>query len=96
MRKYRDWDSDYYDEYRDFKKPKKIEKDKSHKYKKSVHEMVDEVFDEDYFDDVLYDEFDEQQFVMVVKYTYHTSFYTLYTPLHKEIHNVVQQSFRFT
>lgn len=59
MRRFRDTDSDYYDEYRDFKRPKKVEKDKSHKHKKSLYDQMENEFEEDDFD-VIYDEFDEE------------------------------------
>ena len=58
MRKFRD--SDYDDEYREFKKPKRIEKDKFGKHRKAIYDMLDdEDEDEDYGDNIRY-EFDEE------------------------------------
>jgi hypothetical protein len=56
MRKFRD--SDYDDEYREFKKPKRIEKDKFGKHRKAIYDMLDDE-DEDYGDNIRY-EFDEE------------------------------------
>jgi hypothetical protein len=56
MRKFRD--SDYDDDYREFKKPKRIEKDKFGKHRKAIYDMLDDE-DEDYGDNIRY-EFDEE------------------------------------
>ena len=55
MRKFRD--SDYDDEYREFKKPKRIEKDKFGKHRKAIYDMLED--EEDYGDNIRY-EFDEE------------------------------------
>ena len=59
MRKFRD--SDYDDDYREFKKPKRIEKDKFGKHRKAIYDMLDD--EDDYYSEnrvVQYDEFDEE------------------------------------
>jgi hypothetical protein len=59
MSKYRD--SDYEDEYRDFKRPKKIEKDKFGKHRNAIYDMLEDESgeEEDYGDNIRY-EFDEE------------------------------------
>ena len=57
MSRYRD--SEYEDEYRDFKKPKKISKDKFGKHRKAIYDILEDEEDENYGDDVRY-EFDEE------------------------------------
>ena len=57
MSRYRD--SEYEDEYRDFKKPKKISKDKFGKHRNAIFDMLEDEEDEDYGDDIRY-EFDEE------------------------------------
>ena len=57
MRKFRD--SDYDDEYREFKKPKRIEKDKFGKHRKAIYDMLEDEDEEDYGDNIRY-EFDEE------------------------------------
>ena len=57
MGRYRD--ADYEDEYRDFKKPKKISKDKFGKHRKAIYDILEDEEDENYGDDVRY-EFDEE------------------------------------
>ena len=62
MRRNREWDSEY-DDYREFKKPKRIEKDKFHKHKKAVYDLMsdEEDFDEEYFDEAYrYEDVDEE------------------------------------
>jgi hypothetical protein len=59
MSKNREWD--YEEDYRDFKRPKKVEKDKFGKHRKAIYDLLedDEGDDEEYGDDVHY-EFDEE------------------------------------
>lgn len=60
MSRNRDWD--YEEDYRDFKKPKKIEKDKFNKHRKAIYDMIeDDEFDEDYFDEA-YSHDDEDEY----------------------------------
>jgi len=58
MSRYRD--SDYEDEYRDFKRPKKIEKDKFGKHRNAIYDMLDEEDEEDSYGDNIRYEFDEE------------------------------------
>jgi hypothetical protein len=58
MSKYRD--SDYEDEYRDFKRPKKIEKDKFGKHRNAIYDMLEDEEDEDSYGDNIRYEFDEE------------------------------------
>lgn len=61
MSKNHDWEED---EYRSFKKPKRVERDKFGKHRKAIYDMLDTEFDEDYFDesysDEEYDEIDDR------------------------------------
>lgn len=58
MSKYREWD--YEDDYRDFKKPKKVQKDKFGKHRKAIYDMIDDEEDDDYFtDNRQYEDFEE-------------------------------------
>ena len=50
-------DAEYEDEYRDFKKPKKVTKDKFGKHRNAIYDMLEDEEDEDYGDDIRY-EFD--------------------------------------
>lgn len=47
MRKFRD--SEYDDEYRDFKKPKRIEKDKFGKHRNAIYDMIEDEDEDDYY-----------------------------------------------
>ena len=58
MSRYRD--SDYEDEYRDFKKPKKVTKDKFGKHRNAIYDMLDEEDEEDSYGDNIRYEFDEE------------------------------------
>ena len=60
MSRYRD--SDYEDDYRDFKKPKKVQKDKFGKHRNAIYDMIDdEEEDDDYFtDNRRYEDFIEE------------------------------------
>ena len=53
MSKNTDWEDD---EYRSFKKPKKVDKDKFGKHRKAIYEMLDNEVEEDYFNDTQSDE----------------------------------------
>ena len=53
MSKNTDWEDD---EYRSFKKPKKVDKDKFVKHRKAIYEMLDNEVEEDYFNDTYSDE----------------------------------------
>lgn len=60
MSRNRDWD--YEEDYRDFKRPKRIEKDKLNKHRKAIYDMIDDDdFDEDYFDEA-YSHDDEDEY----------------------------------
>jgi hypothetical protein len=59
MSRHRDWDYDE-DEYRNFKKPKKVEKDKLNKHRKAIYDMIEDDDDEEYFTDNRGYEFDEE------------------------------------
>lgn len=59
MSRHRDWDYED-DDYRSFKKPKKVEKDKLNKHRKAIYEMIDDEEDEEYFTDYREYEFDEE------------------------------------
>jgi hypothetical protein len=59
MSRHRDWDYDE-DEYRNFKKPKKVEKDKLNKHRKAIYDMIEDDEDEEYFTDNRGYEFDEE------------------------------------
>lgn len=58
MSRNREWD--YEEDYRDFKKPKRVEKDKFNKHKKAIYEMMDDEEDDTYFTDYRDYEFDEE------------------------------------
>lgn len=59
MSRYRD--SDYDDDYRDFKKPKKVQKDKFGKHRNAIYDMIDDEEDDDYFtDNRRYEDFIEE------------------------------------
>lgn len=59
MSRYRD--SDYEDDYRDFKKPKKVQKDKFGKHRNAIYDMIDDEEDDDYFtDNRRYEDFIEE------------------------------------
>lgn len=49
MRKFRD--SEYDDDYRDFKKPKRIEKDKFGKHRNAIYDMIEDEDEDDYYSD---------------------------------------------
>ena len=53
MSKNTDWEDD---EYRSFKKPKKVDQDKFGKHRKAIYEMLDNEVEEDYFNDTYSDE----------------------------------------
>lgn len=61
MSRQRDWD--YEEDYRDFKRPKKIDKDKFGKHRNAIYDMLDDEDEDDYYSEnrtVEYDEFDEE------------------------------------
>ena len=60
MSKIRDWDHE--DDYRDFKKPKKIEKDKFGKHRNAIYDMLDDEDEDDYYSEnrVVDNDFDEE------------------------------------
>ena len=60
MSKQRDWD--YEDDYRDFKRPKKIDKDKFGKHRNAIYDMLDDEDEDDYYSDnrVVDNDFDEE------------------------------------
>ncbi len=59
MSRHRDWDYEE-DDYRNFKKPKKVEKDKLNKHRKAIYDMIEDDEDEEYFTDNRGYEFDEE------------------------------------
>ena len=60
MSKIRDWD--YEDDYRDFKRPKKIDKDKFGKHRNAIYDMLDDEDEDDYYSEnrVVDNDFDEE------------------------------------
>jgi hypothetical protein len=58
MSKYSDWD--YEDEYRDFKRPKKIQKDKFGKHKNAIYDLIEDELNDDYSEHNQYDDFVEE------------------------------------
>lgn len=60
MSKQRDWD--YEDDYRDFKRPKKIDKDKFGKHRNAIYDMLDDEDEDDYYSEnrVVDNDFDEE------------------------------------
>jgi hypothetical protein len=60
MSKMRDWDNE--DDYRDFKRPKKIDKDKFGKHRNAIYDMLDDEDEDDYYSEnrVVDNDFDEE------------------------------------